>query len=249
MQLTDTSATHGLGEVGDSESRSARHEQLGKLADQIDELLSLLPGRRDETGSAPSAAAPADPLEDQSVEVAQIRDRVQNVQQRLDALNDERAALTRHLSTLTRLMPLVPELADLDAADIGALRLATAVLVLNTDDDTLVETLRLELAGLLGGRFELVTMRVDQAVIGCLVVFPRSERDAVQTLLGQAQVRKVELPERFERMSLHAAVRAMQCRLDELPAAEASAKAELRGLLRRCVACETLRARIRYEYA
>ena len=60
----------------------------------------------------------------------------------------------------------------LDAEKLRLIGLATVAVVLNTDDERLVETLRVELAEELGTRFELASTRIEQGAMGCLVVFP-----------------------------------------------------------------------------
>ncbi len=167
---------------------------------------------------------------------------------RLSALRDEQLELPGFLEPLRRLLPLVPELADLDDEELGALRLDTVALVLNTEDEQLVLALREQLAEELGARFELVWTRVGAGGVGCLAVFPQHERRAVHALLGHVQVRQAELPESFQRLSLRAAVEAMQRRLAALPeliaGVEREREAELRpqgarlGVLRAAIADE-----------
>ena len=72
------------------------------------------------------------------------------LRRRLDALRDERLVLPGYLEPLRRLLPLVPELADLDDEDLRLLRLDTVALVLNTDDEPVVQTLREQLSEELG---------------------------------------------------------------------------------------------------
>src|SRR5437762_2009082 len=79
--------------------------------------------------------------------------------------------------------------------------------------------LRDELAEELAARVHVAWTRVDDGAIGCLVAFPHQHQQAVRALLGRAQVRRAELPEAFERLSLRAAVEAMQRRVAELPRA------------------------------
>ena len=139
--------------------------------------------------------------------------------------------LPAYLEPLRRLLPLAPELADLDGEQLRLLRLATVALVLNTDDEQIVDTLREQLAEELGDRLHLVWTRVDDGGIGCLVVFPHRHQEAVRALLGRAQVRQAALPEAFERLSLRAAVEAIERRLAELPQAISSIRAEREALL------------------
>jgi V/A-type H+/Na+-transporting ATPase subunit I len=232
VQLADARAAHALEGVDGAKARSARREQLRLLTDRIDKLLAKIPD--EPSGSAPAQTEPVTQtlqVDDLRAEVDGLTQRVEALDRQLDALRDERLLLPDYLAPLGLLVPLVPELAELDAGELRSLRLSTAALVLNTDDDGLVEALRAELATVLGTRFELVWTRVEDGAMGCLIVFPRDRQDAVQAMLGRAKVRSVTLPGRFERLSLHAAVRGMQRRLEEIPAALAATEADRRKVL------------------
>ncbi|MGH2823963.1 MAG: hypothetical protein ACRDLY_13260, partial [Thermoleophilaceae bacterium] len=106
------------------------------------------------------------------------------LRRRLDALRDERLVLPGYLEPLRRLLPLVPELAELDDEDLRHLRLGTVALVLNTEDELVVQTLRGQLSHELGEKFALLSTRIEAGAIGCLIVFPYRDRAAVETLLG-----------------------------------------------------------------
>jgi V/A-type H+-transporting ATPase subunit I len=230
VEIADARAALAADGLGGDEHRSARRAELRRIAAQTDGLLALIPADAPAVGAAlpvrlPLAVAALDAeLESVSAPAAALG-------HRLAALREERLVLPGYLEPLRRLLPLVPELADLDVAELRALRLETVALVLNTGDEQLVETLREELAEELGVRFELVWTRVGEGAVGCLVVFPQADRRVVHALLGHAQVRQVELPEAFKRLSLRAAVEAMQRRLAELPGAIAATEAERAALL------------------
>jgi V/A-type H+-transporting ATPase subunit I len=129
------------------------------------------------------------------------------------------------------LLPLVPVLADLDVTELDLLGLATVAIVLNTEDDRLVETLRLELAAELGTRFALASTQIERGAVGCLVVFPVVSADAVHAILGGSALRSVALPEPFEGLALNATVDAMQHRLVEIPGEIGDAEAKRQALL------------------
>jgi V/A-type H+/Na+-transporting ATPase subunit I len=227
VQLTDTGHAAGLEEIDDAEGRSARRDQLRLLLGRIDELLAKLPGPAEVDRNGQESLR----LAEVSRELDDLAARVETAQQRLEALHQEALILPDYLTPLERLLPLVPELADLDTGELGSLHLATAALVVNSADDELVDLLRAELARELGARFELVWTRVDDDAIGALAVYPRDASETVRALLGQARVRTVNLPGRFEGLSLHEAVREMRRRVADLPAAVAAARDELRAIL------------------
>ena len=113
------------------------------------------------------------------------------------------------------------------------LRLDTVALVLNTDDEQLVRALREQLAEELGARFELVWTRIDGRCDRLPRRLPaRHERAPCTRLLGRVQVRQAALPEAFQRLSLRAAVEAMQRRLAELPEPSPAVEREREALLR-----------------
>ena len=150
---------------------------------------------------------------------------------RIEDLRTESAVLPRYIEPLRRLLPLVPELAELDESEIQALQLQAVALVLNTGDETIVDVLREALRTDLGDRFVLVAVRVDSDAIGCVLVTPRSASEEVQAVLGRERVRPLPLPSRYENLSFRGAVTAMESRLREIPAELDRAQAELHALL------------------
>jgi hypothetical protein len=156
---------------------------------------------------------------------------VEAVRHRLDALRDEQVVLPTYLEPLRLLLSLVPVLARLDVAELRQIGLATAVVVLNTDDERLVDAIRVELVEEFDARFELASTPVDEGAIGCLVVFPVESSDVVHSILGGSAIRSVSLPERFEGLALNATVAAMQRRVDEIPREIGDAEAERQSLL------------------
>jgi V/A-type H+-transporting ATPase subunit I len=225
VELADARGSERVNELGGEQTRSTRREQLRLLAAQVHALL----GEGSADAGAERAALDTDALH---AELDRLALPVEALDRRLDALRDEAVLLPGYLEPLRRLVPLVPELADLDDDELRRLRLDTAALVLNTDDETVLELLRDELADELGVRFDLVWTRIENGAIGCLVVYPHDHDPAVRRLLGRVQVRHAALPEAFERVSLRAAVEAMQHRLAELPRAVDAVAGERAALLR-----------------
>ena len=242
VEIADARASLAGEELGGDEERARRRERLRRLAAQTDGLLSLIAGDATRRDAAQDPLGRPLDLVALEAEVKPILSGVEASGNRLSgALRDERLELPRFLEPLRRLLPLVPELADLDDEELGALGLDTVALVLNTDDEQLVLALREQLVEELGARFELVWTRVGAGGVGCLVVFPQQERRAVHALLGHAQVREAGLPEAFQRLSLRAAVEAMQRRLAALPdsssASNASAKRDCARMARGSASC------------
>jgi V/A-type H+/Na+-transporting ATPase subunit I len=216
VEIADARTGEAVDELDGEHARSARQEQLRLLATQVESLL----------GAGPVTGAPV------GAELEHLAPRVEALDRRAQALRDEAALLPGFLEPLRRLLPLVPELADLDDEALRRLRLDTTALVLNTDNEEILETLRDELAEELGARFELVWTHIEDGAIGCLVVYPHADEPAVSALLGRVQVRHAALPEAFGRSSLRAAVEAMERRSAELPGAVEAVEREREALVR-----------------
>ena len=232
VEIADARPSEAIDELGGDEARSARREALRLLATQVDSLLAEVPvdAGAEEPAQVPPVRRPLD-ARAVRVELERLAPVVEALRKRQEALRDESLVLPGYLEPLRRLLPLAPEIVDLDDGQLRLLRLGTVALVLNTEDERFVDTLREALAEELGERFHLAWTRVADGGIGCLVVFPVRLRRAVQALLGRAQVRQAALPDAFERLSLSAAVEAMQRRLVELPQAISAVRAEREALL------------------
>ena len=218
--------------VPGADERLARTQELQFLIARLDGLLALAAGPAAERAPAgasrdPGPRDPAGLRED----LHDLEPQLQALLGRIETLETELVVLPRYLAPLVQLLPLVPELAELDERALRALQLETIALVLDTDDDQVIATLREALRAVLGERFELVAARVDRQAVGCVIVFPHRESEAVHSLLGRERVRQMPLPADYERLSFHGAVSAMQRRLAQLPADLAAARAELAGLL------------------
>ena len=208
------------------DERAERGREQRLLLVQLDGLLALT---GDPAGTIP--AVEAAPPEELSRELKTLMPLVEPLAARIEDLRTESAVLPRYIEPLRRLLPLVPELAELDESEIRALQLQAVALVLNTGDEKIVDVLREALRADLGDRFVLVAVRVDSDAIGCVLVTPRSVSDGVQAVLGRERVRPLPLPSRYENLSFRGAVTAMESRLREIPAELDLALAELHDLL------------------
>ena len=222
------------------DERAARVQAHRLVLAQLEGLLALA-GDSDSGVSAAEAASPGDV----GRELETLIPLVEPLSARVESLRTEQAVLPRYIEPLRRLLPLVPELAELDESEIEALQLRAVALVLNTTEETVVDVLREALRAELGDRFVLVSVRVDADAIGCVIVTPRSAAGGVDAVLGRERVRPVPLPPRYERLSFRGAVAAMERRLRELPAELDEAQADLHALLRpRTAAWRAARARL-----
>ena len=209
----------------DEEARAERVQELHLVLAQLDGLLTLA------GDSTTVSAVEATSSDDFRRELNTIVSLVEPLAARIEDLQTELAVLPRYIEPLSRLLPLVPELAELDESEIRALQLNAVALVLNTADENVVEVLREALRAELGDRFVLVAVPVEPDAIGCVIVTPRSAAEGVQTVLGRERVRPVPLPSRYENLSFRGAVTAMEARLREIPDELDRARIELRALL------------------
>ena len=152
---------------------------------------AIFPRPRGETGGAPDRSRLREELDTLSPQLDVLLGRIEEFEV-------ERVVLPRYIAPLRRLLPLVPELAELDEGALRALQLETVALVLDTDDDRVIETLRVALTEVLGERFELVAVRVDPHAVGCVIASSHRETEAVHTMLGRERVRAVPLPSGYE---------------------------------------------------
>jgi V/A-type H+-transporting ATPase subunit I len=206
--------------------RSERGQQQHLVLSQLDGLLTLA---ADSDASMTAVAAASS--DDLSRELTTLIPLIEPLTARIEDLQTELAVLPRYIEPLRRLLPLVPELAELDESEIQALQLNAVALVLNTTEETVVDVLRDALHSEIGDRFVLVAVRVDPDAIGCVIVTPASAAEGVQAVLGRERVRPVPLPSRYENLSFRGAVTAMESRLREIPAELDRAQIDLQTLL------------------
>ena len=236
MQLVDVARDPALDvdAAGLNDANSLTQARLELLVARLDALLSLV-GSDDRGDSRlhgdPDPVSGAVDLADVEAELDRISILVQGAAQHLDSLTDELALLPRYLHPLEQLARLVPELAALPEYELQKLGLDTAALVLNTSDDTLVDTLRRELTEVFGVRFDLTSARVGTDAIGCLLVFSHSDSARLHALLGQEHVRHLPLPSAYSGQSLFGALAGMRTRLDALPRELADAHQVLEELI------------------
>ena len=136
---------------------------------------------------------------------------LEELMHRLDKLTREREALPRHLGSLCRLLPLVPELIEFDGYE-------TTAMLIDARHAAVLGELHAALVDEIGANFEIISDEVDPDTVGAVLVFPGDEAAVVRRLLGNEQLAQVRLPTRFERMPFRDAIIAMERRLTELPA-------------------------------
>ncbi|HEX6230569.1 MAG TPA: V-type ATPase 116kDa subunit family protein [Actinomycetota bacterium] len=202
------------------EPRARRAEELRQLGTRLDAVIGLVP--RD---LRPEPAGAAEPdLGSVRAELDELAPEIGSAVRELDDLGAEQAALPRHVGSLRRLEPLLPDVVTLASYD-------TVALLLERGHEDLFELLRDELEGLVGSRYHLSWAPVGADMVGAVIVFPRSESSRVQAWLNREQVAPVRLPSEFSGLPLPRALDSMQERLARLPEEIASARRRLHELL------------------
>ncbi len=136
---------------------------------------------------------------------------IERLVEQLDTLVAEQESLPRHIASLSRLLPLLPDMDETPGYE-------TAAALIDRRYPEVLGILDTELAQMLGGNYEIISDRVDSDTIGALVVFPRDSSGNVLSLLGREQLSRVRLPSRYAGLSIRHAAEAMERRLRELPA-------------------------------
>ncbi len=222
VQLLDAASEQGLQlaplSAGQQElSESARLRRLRTRLDALIALGLVRPAPASEVATEPS-------LEEVSAELDRLAPRVEPLVARIDALEAEHSTLPRHIASLRRLIPLVPQLPELAAFE-------TVALLVERRHAAVVGWLRDELAELLDTHFEVISDQVDRDTVGAVLVFPRAQSRRVHALLAERQVSRVHLPDAYRSMSLTAAIASMEQRMVDLPGEIEATRAELVELL------------------
>ncbi len=196
-------------------------EDLRYLRARLDALLRLLP-----------EMSGADTGEEKQVDFAVLRDEVDRVGPEiegllasLDALRAEQETLPRHLDSLKRLLPLLPQSSSLEGYETTALLVdARHVAVLGELNQQL--TIELE------GNFEMVSDRLDPRTVGAVVIYPKEASSVVHSLLGHEQVSRIRLPGEYEALPFREALVQMERRITDLPVLIETAEDEVADFVR-----------------
>jgi V/A-type H+-transporting ATPase subunit I len=189
---------------------AADEAQMRDIADirylkaRIDGLLAMC--------SEPPASTDDGPVDLDRVraDLEESAPKIEALARQLDELEAELATLPRHLQSLKRLVPLLPELTELEGYD-------TEALVLDARHASALGDLNAALDDLLDGNFEIISGEVDADTVGAVIVTPKRAKAEIQSLLGRQQVNRVRLPHRFEAVPFRDAISAMERRMIELP--------------------------------
>jgi V/A-type H+-transporting ATPase subunit I len=212
------------------ESDADRQARLRTEAADLAALLNLAEAVKTATDATP---ATADSLRTASTAIPE--DRLNRLAPglapllaRLEALQAEHESTRRYRDALAALLPIDPDLACLDGADLSQLDLATVLLVLDAPDVAVLDKLRDAVRAVIGEGFHLVGAQTGAQTVGCVLVLPRPAAAELHALLRNEQVRHVALAPDYERLSPHRALRSLRARLAVVRAELAEAWQQLR---------------------
>ena len=159
-------------------------------------------------------------------DLEEIGPQTQTLATRYDRLNEQLSSLARYEVTLQQLLPLVPALVDLEHF------VVTAVWV-ERHYQPVLELISHQLEELTEGLSEIISREVDQDILAAVLVFPKSQTKAVNTLLGQESIAQLRLPTEFVGQPLETALSNIRQRLKTIPNELARIEAEQLALAQR----------------
>lgn len=212
-----------LGPASGTSARAAREEADRLLLARLQGLLALVPRPQPEP-EPPTEGDDDALLASVAEQVASLAPALETAARRRDACHAERTTLPRHLASIRRMLPLVPDPATLRGYD-------TILLWLDARQSAVLEDLEAHLAALCGPRHELIAARLDTESIGALAILPKKDAASLLELLGSLPAARVRLPAGYEDFTLPEAVAAMARRLAELEPELATLDAKIAGIL------------------
>ena len=176
VQLIDATTEPGLtlAPVPPDEEALEESARLHQLRTRLDALIAL--------GYVPPGPADPAPIDLDTVvdELDQLSSLVEPLISGIDALEAEHSTLPRHIESLRRLVPLVPDLPELTTYE-------TVALLIDRRHAAVVGWLRTELATAFGTEFEILSDQVDPDTVGAVLVFPRHQSRRVHALLSSIE--------------------------------------------------------------
>ncbi len=197
----DSSVT--LPPLSADDAQLRRIEEHRYLKARLDGILSLW------SESLPVSTGFVD-LEAVRVELDDAAPQIEELARRARELENELETLPRHVRSLERLLPLLPELTELEGYD-------TDAVILDARHAGALGELNSQLDEMLSGNFEIISGQVDAETVGAVLVTPRAAKATVQSLLGRQQVNRVRLPRQFEAVPFREALSMMERRLVDIP--------------------------------
>ena len=204
-------------------------ERLAYTTTRIEAVLTALPSLKLppwSEGEEFYTRTPDEVLGVVAADLAEIVPQAQTLATRCDQLQEQLGSLPRYETTLRRLVPLVPTLVDLKDY------MVTAIWVERRYYDALA-TITRQLEELTGGLCEVISGEVDQDLLAAVLVFPKTQTDAVNELLGQENITQACLPAEFANQPLTQALSQIRQQLQAIPGQLAEIKTQQEALAQR----------------
>ena len=207
VHIVDVARSGAIGDLALDEPGMRLREDLTFQAARLEGLIQLLP-----SSSHTARRSPWEPPRDTRLlaerarcEVDDVAPAIQQLAQARDDLLAEQSALPHYAATLRKLAPLAVELTPLQTCD-------TVALLLDRRYRDVLGMLRVEVAHITGGQFEVIARDLDDQTTAAIVVFPSRFAAAIQAVLGQAQITQVRLPKELAGRTFRDALVALEQR-------------------------------------
>ncbi len=204
-------------------------ERLAYTTTRVEAVLTALPSLKLppwSEGEEFYIRTPDEVLDVVAADLVEVAPQVQALTTRRDQLQEQLASLPRYETTLRRLVPLVPTLVDLKDY------MVTAIWVERRYYDALAAITR-QLEELTEGLCEVISGEVDQDLLAAVLVFPKTQTDAVNELLGQENITQARLPAEFANQPLTQALSQIRQQLQAIPGQLAEIKTQQEALAQR----------------
>lgn len=201
------------------EGTRVHEEDLRYYISQIEGLLESLPVSED----AEEELETDNLLETVRLGIKSLKPQLNFLLERQETLERERDTLPRYASTLRKILPIVPDVAEQPGY-------STAGILSGREHTAELDEVREHLLQVTDGEAEVVSGELDETTLAMLVVYPAKHREPVEELLGERDVSRLRLPDPFVRASPRVAMTALEQRLDALPEELEAADEQLKEL-------------------
>ena len=135
----------------------------------------------------------------------------------LEALRKQRQVLEEERAMILKFRPFFSTFRKISESGLDLDTVRVFYLVLREGGEHEVRRVRVALREVLGDGFELMSQPSESVETAMLLAVPAEEGSRAETLLSEAGVQALSLPEKFEGQSVGATVHGMQARLEALP--------------------------------
>ncbi len=142
--------------------------------------------------------------------VQQLIPQIQQLQNQKRALQSEMEILPRYADTLSKLLPLVPDIANQPGY-------ATIGIMLHNSQAHQIDELQEKLKQATAANATLVSGAIDESTLAVLIIAPQAEISRIDTLLGSQNLARLQMPDDISRLSPQSAFDAIHQRVSAIP--------------------------------